>query len=157
MAELDDRLELVGQYHSLVEFDRARAVLDGAGFETFSENESTLQMRPALGTALGGARLLVPKSEADRARALLGTSQRDALETNYVLRVQRSILSSILALCVAVVMGITVGVRMGEVETGLSVALIGGFVCFLALSQILVPKPKSKRRPGRFPSARSAM
>jgi hypothetical protein len=138
--------ELVGQFFSLTDFDKAKALLTCAGFHTSSDNETTLQTRPYLTMALGGARLFVPPNEAKRARALLAKHQPKVIELNYAHRVRRSMLSVALSLFAAVLIGSIVGIRRQNLETGFSVGMIASVIWLIILSHILVPKANLKQK-----------
>jgi len=133
---------LVGQFYSLASFDRAKALLTCAGLHTSSDNEYTIQMRPYLTMALGGARLFVLSEEVDRARALLAKQQPNVVELNYALRVRKSMLAITLALFAGFIIGSVIGFRQQSLETGISVGIMASGIWLIVLSNLFVPKAK---------------
>ena len=135
---------LVGQFHSLVEFDRAKALLTSAGLHPSSDNEYTIQTRPYLSAALGGARLFVLPNEAERARNLLKKKKPDVTETNYTLRARRAILAGSLAIAAGFIIGLIVGRSQNNIETGVSIGFIATLIWYMFFSHVLIPKAELK-------------
>ena len=48
-----------------------KSVLEGDGIDAFVPDEHTLSVDPALGAALGGVRIMVRASDAERARQVI--------------------------------------------------------------------------------------
>ncbi len=139
---------LVGQFYSLMSFDRAKALLTCAGLHASSDNEYTIQMRPYLAMALGGAQLFVLPEEVDRARALLEKQQPNVVELNYALRVRKSMLAIKLALIAGVFIGSLIGFRQQNLEAGISVGIMASVIWLIVLSNLFVPKAKLIQKQG---------
>lgn len=72
-------LEVVGSFTYLHEADVAKALLDSEGIRAWIFDELQVQMRWHLSAALGGVKVAVSPSDAERARELLATDHSDAL------------------------------------------------------------------------------
>ena len=73
-APADDPLVPIAGFATVVESEACRAALVAAGFRVAGADQFLLQVDPALGPALGGFRLAVPRSEAEEARSFLAAA-----------------------------------------------------------------------------------
>jgi hypothetical protein len=74
-ADDDGAMVTVASFATVVESEACRSALLAAGFQVVGANRFVLQVDPALGPALGGFRLAVPRSEAEEARGFLAAAE----------------------------------------------------------------------------------
>ncbi len=135
----------VRSFYSLVNLDQARMLLGTRGIPHRTLNEDTLRMRHHVVFAVGGAKLLVPRSQLGRAEECLGVPRASDEEVNYALRVHRSKLVFCLAGGVSIPVGLAAWFRMGDLRATLSVMFVAFLAFVLMVGPHLVPKAVLKR------------
>lgn len=62
---------LLRRFDSLIELDQIRMLFDAEDIETEVKDDHTLQADPVISFAIGGARLMVPRGDLERATVIL--------------------------------------------------------------------------------------
>src|SRR5512145_2505376 len=76
---IEESMVTIATFATVVESEACRSALLAAGFRVVGADTYTLQVNPALGPALGGVHLAVPRTEAEEASAFLAAAERGEL------------------------------------------------------------------------------